>query len=257
MSFVFIENTCENVSQIDYWIKKTRNESNDEQITPDFAMQVLSKTNHAGHIKTILRNIGDKCGSIKERLAYKEFVLSAIDGRSHGSDVTEYLTSLAEEGGYLDEFKKADAKNKRYGSKDCVNKHFVKMEKQISPVVADEMIEQALNGYQPNRMLEILKYTNQYINVKKMVQSAVMYGGQDSANVYGDFILSCVTGREVSPQVFELMKRWADKRGLSEELEKANSITKVYDYNGRELSHKDKNEEAIKSLKSLASKLKS
>ena len=253
---IFIDNIDGDLAAIDYWIKDTRNKSPNKKITPEFALQVLSKTNRTGHIETVLQNIGDKCGSIAERLEYKKFVLSAIDGRSHNSDITEYLTSLAEEGGYLEEFKKADAKNKMYSSRDYINKHFVKMEKQISPVVADEMIEQALDGYQPNRMLEILKYTNQYINVKKMVQSAVMYGGQDSANVYGDFILSCVTGREVSPQVYELIKKWADKHGLSEELENANSIAKVYDYNGRELSYKDKKEDVVKSLKSVMSKLK-
>ena len=98
--------------ELDTWIKKTRNNSKDEKITPKFALEILSKTNHSGHIKTILFNIGEKCASIKERLEYKEFVLSAVEGRSHTKTVADYLKELAEEGGYLEEFKTADAKEK-------------------------------------------------------------------------------------------------------------------------------------------------
>ena len=57
--FVAINNADMNIFQVDEWIKRTR-DANNGIISPDFAMKILGKTNHRGHIKTVIKNIKDR-----------------------------------------------------------------------------------------------------------------------------------------------------------------------------------------------------
>ena len=54
--FVEIENTSMNIYDIEKWINDTR-KANGGVISPEFAMEVLSKTNYYGHIKKVLKEL--------------------------------------------------------------------------------------------------------------------------------------------------------------------------------------------------------
>ena len=90
--FVAIDNTDMNVYQVDRWIKDTRDADRDI-ITPEFAMEVLSKTNHIANIKTVIRNIKAQCIDENKKLVpelvlpYRDFILSCVDGREQSKMV--------------------------------------------------------------------------------------------------------------------------------------------------------------------------
>lgn len=249
MGFILIDNMEYDALELDTWIKKTRNNTKDEKITPKFALEILSKTNHSGHIKTILFNIGEKCASIKERLEYKEFVLSAVEGRLHTKTVADYLKELAEEGGYLEEFKTADAKEKVYSPQQFATKYFVFMDKnKHSMLETDATIRKMGLDVTPESAMKILKQTNHYAHIKKLISIIEANNGGEE---YKDFMLSCVCGRETSQSSYEMIKNWCEKHNCVEELEQANSLGKVYDRDGNVISGKTK-DEIIRDLKSMS-----
>lgn len=113
--FVEITNTNVSIAAIDYYIKNYRNQN--KAIPPEFALSVLEKTNHVGHLKTILNYI--KTLTENEQIKYKEFVLSAIECRKHTNSVKTILENFATRGGYKQEFDEADKKEKFYEPTDC------------------------------------------------------------------------------------------------------------------------------------------
>jgi uncharacterized protein YjbI with pentapeptide repeats len=131
--FVAIENNDKNIPQITEWIIKTR-DANGGVISPEFAMEILSKTNHFGHIKMVLKNINDKC-SDDEKKKYKDFVLACVDGREMSPQAMEGLRELADVCGVRDKLDTLDCNSKFYNKYDC----------DIFVVTSTEEIE-ALNG---------------------------------------------------------------------------------------------------------------
>jgi hypothetical protein len=115
--FVAIENTSMNINDVEKWIKTAR-DANGGIISPEFAMEILSKTNHLGHIKKVLRNINDNC-SDKEKKKYKNFVLACVDGREMSSQALEMLQELADICGVREEFDKLDNNLKIYDKYTC------------------------------------------------------------------------------------------------------------------------------------------
>jgi hypothetical protein len=93
--FVLINNTDMDINDIERWIKTAR-DANCGEISPESAMEVLSKTNHLGHIKKVLRNIKDKCITPEEIAPYKEFILSCVDGREMSGEALKMLQSMAD-----------------------------------------------------------------------------------------------------------------------------------------------------------------
>lgn len=254
MSFVPIDNMTDSEIKLDGWIKDVRNHSKDKKITPEFAMEVLRKTNHSGNLRVILINIGDKCKSVKERLEYKEFVLSAIEGREHKSEIREYLYELAKEGGYIDEFKKADKKPKVYGSKDCYALNFVKIDKDPPSIFEmDGRVKRLKGRVTPDSAMEILKQTNHYVHIKNLIKFVEdSQGGLE----YKEFMLSCVCGRVTSQSAYEMIEKWCEKHNCMLELERTNAFPKVYDIHGNVIVKKaeDENERdvTIRELKSMS-----
>ena len=106
---MFIE-IIEHKSEVwaDGWLKVRRNKNNGK-IFPDEAMEVLAFTNYHSNISLILTAI-DRL-SDEEKLEYKEFVLSAIDGREQSPVNLKKLHDLAVAGGYKDEFDKVISDN--------------------------------------------------------------------------------------------------------------------------------------------------
>ena len=116
--FVIIENNNMGIAAVDAWIKTERN-NNGNVISPDFAMEVLSKTNHRGHIKTVIKNIIDRCKTKEELIEYKEFILSCVDRREQSQQVVDILNDVADVCGIREEFEEANKKDKFYSETDC------------------------------------------------------------------------------------------------------------------------------------------
>ena len=90
----------------------------DAGYTPEFAMEILRSTNHYGNIKRVAKYItGLKTN--EERLAYKDFVIGAVERRETTPDTFRLLYGLACDGGYDVEFFEAYNKPKEYGIDYC------------------------------------------------------------------------------------------------------------------------------------------
>ena len=61
--FVAINNIEKNIFEVDKWINTTR-DANGGIISPEFAMEILSKTNHLGHIKKVLKAVKKGRGGV-------------------------------------------------------------------------------------------------------------------------------------------------------------------------------------------------
>ena len=116
--FVVINNTDMNVFKIDEWINHTR-DANGGVISPEFAMEVLSKTNFRGHIKKVLKNIRENCTTKEQLMPYKEFILSCVDEREMSGEAMASLQEMADTCEVREEFDVANNKPKFYGEKDC------------------------------------------------------------------------------------------------------------------------------------------
>ena len=84
--FVAIDNKNMDALKVEEWINHTR-DANGGVISPEFAMEILTKTNHFAHIKKTINYIKKSCTDEKGELvtdkvlAYKDFILSAVDER--------------------------------------------------------------------------------------------------------------------------------------------------------------------------------
>ena len=124
--FVEIDNKDMNIHDVDKWIRTARDD-NGGVISPEFAMEILGKTNHLGHIKKVLANIKKNCTTKEEIEPYREFILSCVDGREMSADALKVLRELVKECGCLDELKSINNKKpKFYGKFDCDNVVIVK-----------------------------------------------------------------------------------------------------------------------------------
>ena len=124
--FVAIDNKDMDALKVEEWIKTNR-DANGGVISPEFAMEILTKTNHFAHIKKVLNNIKKACldenGKLvaDKVLAYKDFILSCVDRREASPQAMAVLQELAETGGFKDEFAELNSKPKWYYKNDCDN----------------------------------------------------------------------------------------------------------------------------------------
>ena len=116
--FVAINNTDMNVFQVDEWIKRTR-DANNGIISPDFAMDILSKINHFANVKKVLKTIKDGCKTKEELLPYREFVLSCVDGREMSDSALNELRAMADVCDVREEFEELNNKPKLYNKTDA------------------------------------------------------------------------------------------------------------------------------------------
>ena len=114
--FVAINNADKNAIKIEGMIQRTRNNG---EITPEFAMEILSLTNHRSNIKKLVSSIKDKCVTKKDILPYKEFVLSCVDRREVEGEAFDNLREMAKVCDCEKEFDKANKKQKLYNKFDC------------------------------------------------------------------------------------------------------------------------------------------
>ena len=118
--FVAIENNEMTVPQVLDWINRTKN-ANNNVISPEFAMEILGKTNFYGHIKVVLKNIKENCKTKEDIEPYKEFILSCVDRREMSEQAMVDLQEMAKLCGCEEEFDEANDKVKIYEVKDCEN----------------------------------------------------------------------------------------------------------------------------------------
>ncbi len=116
--FVAINNKYISAIEIEGLIQRTRN---DGAITPKFAMEILSLTNHRSNIKKLVRAIKDKCTAKEEILPYKDFIVSCVEEREVSEEALANLCEMATLCGCDKEFEEANGKPKFYGKFDCNN----------------------------------------------------------------------------------------------------------------------------------------
>ena len=116
--FVAIDNTDMNIFKVDEWINTTR-DANGGIISPEFAMEILSKTNFHGHIKKVLKNIKENCTTREQLEPYKEFILSCIDRREISGEAFAGLREMADVCRCWKEFRKINKYPKFYDRYDC------------------------------------------------------------------------------------------------------------------------------------------
>ncbi len=121
--FVEIENKDKSAIYIDGEIKKARGAG---KITPDFAMYILSQTNHRSNIKTLVKAIKDSCLNTEQIKPYREFILSCVDEREVSGDTLACLQEMAKMCGCEAEF--VDANNKPKFFKDTDYKRILFIE---------------------------------------------------------------------------------------------------------------------------------
>ena len=124
--FVAIDNKNMDVFKVEEWINTNR-DANGGVISPEFAMEILVKTNFYGNIKKVINHIKKNCLDengelIKDKvLAYKDFILSCVDGREMSQQALEVLQDLADACGIREEFDEINDKEpKEYDRDDCM-----------------------------------------------------------------------------------------------------------------------------------------
>ena len=137
--FVPIDNVDMGVFKVDEWINHTRDASEGKLISPEFAMEILSKTNNFANIKKVLKNIRDNCTTKEQLMPYKEFILSCVDEREMSGEAMASLQEMARVCDCEEEFEKANAKPKFYKKKDCDNARVVRTKDEIDSLFGSDV----------------------------------------------------------------------------------------------------------------------
>ena len=115
--FVAIDNKDLNIHNINEMINRAKQP--DSAVSPEFVMEILSKTNHLANIKPLIKNISDHCKTKEEIEPYREFILSCVDGRETSKAVFNDLKELAKLGRCKDRFESLNEESKIYNATDC------------------------------------------------------------------------------------------------------------------------------------------
>ena len=134
--FVEINNKYKSAIEIEGLIQRTRN---DGKITPEFAMEILSLTNHRSNIKKLVKAIKDKCTTKEEILPYKDFIVSCVDSREVSEEALADLQEMATLCGCEKEFEEANGKPKLYGKFDCNNTIIVKSKEELEALEGENL----------------------------------------------------------------------------------------------------------------------
>ena len=142
--FVKIDNIDMDAFKVEEWINRTR-DANGGVITPEFAMEILGKTNHFAHIKKVInlikKNCSDKNGELvaDKVLEYKDFILSSVDGREMSPQTLDKLNELAGLCGCLDEVEKINKKYKYYDAKACEKNVTVSSQEELEALTGTDL----------------------------------------------------------------------------------------------------------------------
>ena len=119
--FVAIDNKEMDFLSVDAWINDVRDNTGGKVISPELAMDVLSKTNHYANIKKVLTNIKKNCTTKEQLEPYKEFILSCVDGREMSDVAMASLREMAKVLGedFEKEFEEVIKNPKVYDKYEC------------------------------------------------------------------------------------------------------------------------------------------
>ena len=200
--FVKINNKDKSVVYLDREIKATRN---DGKITPDFAMGILSMTNHSSNIKILVRAIKENCKTKQQLKPYREFILSCVDGREMSPNALEMLSELAILCGCNDEFVKANKRSKIYEINDCDNIDIkvVKSKEELMALTGDNLrvifdsYEVFLTDYDFSKikMLSFKEGASVYLNRSKNLPEFLDVSNCYKVDLYGCDLLPVRTLR--------------------------------------------------------------
>ena len=123
---VHIKNPVEAI-KLDAEIRQNRN-----NITPEYVLELLSKTNNYACIKQLFKELLHPCQDknntqeenalILQKIAkeYKDVLLMMVDAREHSPKNYETIRQIASAGGYLEELEAVDSNSKIYSAR-CNN----------------------------------------------------------------------------------------------------------------------------------------
>ena len=134
--FVAINNRNVGLIAIDGWIKSVRNAGG---ISPEFAMSVLSKTNHRSHIKTLLSAIKKNVKAPEDIVAYKDFILACVDEREMSESAIDDLREMADVCRVREEFEELNNKPKFYEKLDCDQTKIVISREEFNALEGDNL----------------------------------------------------------------------------------------------------------------------
>ncbi len=134
--FVAIDNIDKNAIKVEDLIQRTRNKG---EITPEFAMEILSLTNHRSNIKKLVTSIKDRCTTKEQLMPYREFILSCVDGREMSEMALADLREMATLCGCEKEFDKANGKSKFYDVFACNNTLIVKSNEELNALEGENL----------------------------------------------------------------------------------------------------------------------
>ncbi len=163
--FVAIDNTDMDVFKVEEWINRTR-DANGGVISPEFAMEILGKTNHFAHIKKVINHIKKACMDengelVKDKvLAYKDFILSSVDRREHEGIALKGVQELADACGIREEFDKANEKSKAYNKVDCEKWYIIKNKLNLYGIKEDDvnvLLDCAEVSFEVNELAKVKK----------------------------------------------------------------------------------------------------
>ena len=142
--FVKIDNVDMDVFKVEEWINTNR-DANGGVISPKFAMEILVKTNFYGNIKKVINHIKKNCLDengelVKDKvLAYKDFILSCVDGREMSQQALEVLQDLSDACGIREEFDEINDKEpKEYDKNECY-RVMVKTEEELKALEGEDL----------------------------------------------------------------------------------------------------------------------
>ena len=142
--FVAIDNKNMDVFEVEKWINTNR-DANGGVISPKFAMEILVKTNFYGNIKKVINHIKKNCLDengelVKDKvLAYKDFILSCVDGREMSQQALEVLQDLSDACGIREEFDEINDKEpKEYDKNECY-RVMVKTEEELKALEGEDL----------------------------------------------------------------------------------------------------------------------
>ena len=108
---------------------------------------------------------------------------------------------------------------------------FVNIERKenASPISIDNWMKEVRDdGFSPDEALQILKWTNYYGNIKRVISEIRKYGDVKVYRMFKSFIIGAIDGRETSEETYKMLRELAVECGFEKEFDEADKNAKVY-----------------------------
>ena len=108
---------------------------------------------------------------------------------------------------------------------------FVNIERKenASPISIDNWMKEVRgDGFSPDEALQILKWTNYYGNIKRVISEIRKYDDVRVYRMFKSFIIGAIDGRETSEETYKMLRELAVECGFEKEFDEADKNAKVY-----------------------------